>query len=95
MVSTQERDLTMSVNFDVEFFHGESERQLMQATLNDVLPDDIQKFRKVLNDYIDNDEATDFIFNGWEDVSIICKSGKEFLICSETTFAEMLEMISA
>ena len=89
----------MSVNFDVEFFHGENEEQLLQATLNDVLPDDMQKFRKVLNDYLDNgdsqDAVTDFIFNGWEDVSIICKSGKEFLICSETTFAEMLEMISA
>jgi hypothetical protein len=80
-------------------FHGENEVQLLQATLSDVLPDDLPKFKKVLNDYLDNgdadDTATDFIFNGWEDVSVICKSGKEFLICSETTFAELLEMISA
>jgi hypothetical protein len=89
----------MSVDFDVESFHGENEAQLLKATLTDVLPDDLPKFKKVLNDYLDNGDAddtvTDFIFNGWEDVSIICKSGKEFLICSETTFAEMLEMISA
>ena len=88
----------MSVDFDVDFFHGENEVQLLQATLNDVMVEDLPKFKKVLNDYLENGDVeetvTDFIFNGWEDVSIICKSGKEVLICSETTFSEMLHLIA-
>ena len=87
----------MNVNFDVEFFHGENEAQLLQATLNDVQLEDLPKFKKVLNEYLDNGDVeevvTDFIFNGWEDVSIICESGKEVLVCSETTFSEMLQLI--
>ena len=86
----------MSVDFDVESFRGDNEAQLLKATLTDMLPDGVPKFREVLNRFLDSgdcDTVTDFIFNGWEDVTMTCKSGKEFLICSETTFAEMLEMI--
>ena len=87
----------MNVNFDVEVFHGDNEVQLLQATLNDVQLEDLPKFKKVLNEYLDNGDVeevvTDFIFNGWEDVSIICESGKEVLVCSETTFSEMLQLI--
>ena len=55
--STQERDnmeTQSKVNFNVEFFHGENETLLLNTTLNDIQLFEVDRFRKILNDYLDS-----------------------------------------
>jgi len=91
----------MRVNYDVEFFYGENEAALFGATLNEVAPEDLPRFQSALNDFLEsagvrvNEMRVEaFEFDGCEDVRILLRDGRTVDVCAETTFGEMLEMIS-
>jgi hypothetical protein len=85
------------VDFNVEVFTGSNEQALFDSTLNNIEQDDLPSFIKALNDFADLDSAaqavTEIIFDGCDDTILKCKSGREIMIDSETTFKEMINLL--
>jgi hypothetical protein len=101
--SIQERDKMTTqdrVDFSVEFFHGKNEELLLKTTLNDIQIEEIDTFRRVLNDYL---ESTRFhppqhtvrviSIEGHDDAMLYLWNGHKVEVCAETTFEEMLSLI--
>ena len=101
--STQERDnmeTQSKVNFNVEFFHGENETLLLNTTLNDIQLEEVDIFRKILNDYLDSacfnspDTVRVISLEGCDEALLYLQSGRQIEVCAETTFKDMLNLIT-
>lgn len=84
------------INWDCEFFEGENEQKLLAATLNEIEPERLEHFKKMLNEYLDwNAPGTSIdriSFDGCEDTTVHLANGKAIAIDSETTFREILAL---
>ena len=94
-METQDR-----VNLNVEFFHGKNETLLFNTTLNDINFFEVDRFRKILNDYLDSacfnspDTVRVISLEGCDDALLYLQSGRQIEVCAETTFKDMLNLIT-
>ena len=88
------------VNFNVEFFYGENETLLLNTTLNDIQLEEVDRFRKILNDYLDSacfnspDTVRVISLEGCDEALLYLRSGRQIEVCAETTFKDMLNLIT-
>jgi len=83
-------------DFDVEFFYGENEENLMACTLNDISEEQIPKLLRALNSYLRENQLplAESIELSADDGKISLVNGGHIPICPETTFSDMLRLIS-
>lgn len=90
------------IDWTVDFFEGDNEERLLASSLNTIEPEELPQFLRVLGGFVasgGNGEISvqNIEITGQDDAVIVCaRAGErlEFEICSETTFQEMLEMLS-
>ena len=87
------------VNFNVEFFYGENEKLLLNTTLNDIQLEEVDRFRLILNDYLDSarfsqDAVRVISLEGCDEAVLYLQSGRQIEVCAETTFKDMLNLIT-
>lgn len=90
------------IDWTVEFFEGDNEERLLASSLNTIEIEELPQFVRVLRDFVasgGNGEISvqNIEITGQDDAVIVCaRAGErlEFEICSETTFQDMLDMLS-
>lgn len=87
------------INWDCEFFTGENERLLLQSTLSTIEPERLPNFIKMLNEYLASSSSWDksisrIVLDGCEDAIVQMSDGSQHDICSETTFSEILQLVT-
>jgi len=89
------------INWDVEFFHGENENALLSSTLNDIKPEELDRWKSALNNFMDNTAISDrrvleIIFDGCEDVILRLSDGTQLEVSGiETTFQDILTQLDS
>ena len=83
-------------DFDVDFFYGENEENLMATTLNDISEEQLPKLLRALNSYLQENllPLVENIELSADDGVISLANGGQIPSCPETTFSDMLRMIS-
>ena len=87
------------IDWNAEFFYGENEAALLASTLNSILPQELERWRTTLNNFMDCLSAnevrvSEIVFDGCEDVILRLSDGSTLEISGlETTFNEVLGML--
>lgn len=71
------------------------EADFLLCTFNDINPEDLEAVIETFNGFLDGDcrdkRVTEVMFDGCEDVNVLCDDGSHVEACSETTMQEIID----
>jgi len=90
-----------NIKWDCEFFAGENEQALFNATLNTIEPEELPAFTRMLNEFLESPlvphsgrRVAQIVCDGCDDAIVHLIGGDTIDIDSETTFKEMLGLVA-